>query len=203
MSELRKDLLIWVDLETTGLNNDFQMMGVHRHKILEIGMHITDANLNIIDKGFSAVIHHNREDLSLMNEFVTQMHEKSGLLDAVEKSPFSLSVVEKMAIGYLESHNIHPNTSPMCGNTIHFDRGFIEAQMPDLGKQFHFRNLDVSSFKELAFRQYFDIAMGMKKSFKHRGLDDIKESIEELKYYQQNLFIPQNNTPKKVNKPSY
>lgn len=198
--ELRKDLLIWIDLETTGLDEDDNLNGVHTHKILEVGMHITDAHYNIIDKGFEIVIHHKESDLlSLMSDYVKNMHTNNGLLEKVKNSPFSLAMAEKMMLDYVKDFNIAPRSSPICGNNVGFDKNFITAQMPTFDKFLHYRKLDVSSFKEVAWRQYPEIAAQLQKPNKHRGLDDIQESIKELKFYLNNIFISQ--TPKIEDKP--
>lgn len=190
-NELRKDLLIWIDLETTGLDVADNMMGMHKHKIIEVGMHITDANYNVIDKGFEIVIHHKQEDLlALMNDYVKNMHTTNGLLEKIKKSPFSLATAEKMMVDYVNSFNIAPGSSPICGNNVSFDKNFIDAQMPEFAKLLHYRKLDVSSVKEIVWRKYPEIAAQLVKPEKHRGLDDIRESIKELKFYEKNVFIP-------------
>lgn len=200
MSEAkRKDLLIWVDLETTGLDVADQMQGVHKHKILEVGMHITDSKLNIIDKGFEIIINHKKEDLeAVMNDFVKDMHTKSGLLDKVYNSSFPLAVAEKMMVAYIESFNIEPKSSPICGNNVSFDKNFLDAQMPEFAKLLHYRKMDVSSFKEFVTREYPEVGDMVQKQMKHRGLEDIKESIDELKLYKQYVFIPTNEVQQEL-----
>lgn len=189
--ELRKDLLIWIDLETTGLDVADNMQGVHKHKILEIGMHITDSQFNIIDKGFEIIIHHREQNLkAVMNDFVTKMHTESGLLEKVKNSDYSLKMAEQMMLDYVKSFNIAPKSSPICGNNVSFDKNFLDAQMPEFAQMLHYRKIDVSSLKEIATRVYPDIAAQVDKPYKHRGLDDIQESIKELKFYQQHIFIP-------------
>ena len=189
--KLRNDLLIWIDLETTGLDEDNNLNGVHQHKILEVGMHITDANYNVIDKGFEIVIHHKEDDiLALMNDVVRKMHTENGLIEKVKNSPFSVAMAEQMMLDYVADFNILPRSSPICGNNVGFDKNFITAQMPLFDKFLHYRKFDVSTFKELAWRQYPEIACQLQKPNKHRGLDDIQESIKELKFYLKNIFIP-------------
>ncbi len=188
-NELRKDLLIWIDLETTGLDVADNMMGMHKHKIIEVGMHITDVNFNIIDKGFEIIIHHNEKDIMpLMNDFVKDMHTKSGLLEKIKKSPFSLATAEKMMLDYIESYNIAPASSPICGNNVSFDKNFIDAQMPTFAKLLHYRKIDVSSFKEVYARLYPEVVSELVKPYKHRGLEDIQDSIREMKFYQEKFF---------------
>lgn len=199
-NELRTDLLIWIDLETTGLDVADNMQGVHKHKILEIGMHITDSQFNIIDKGFEIVIHHREQNLkAVMNDFVTKMHTESGLLEKVKNSDYSLKMAEKMMLDYVKSFNIAPKSSPICGNNVSFDKNFLDAQMPEFSKMLHYRKIDVSSLKEIATRVYPDIAALVDKPYKHRGLDDIQESIKELKFYQQHIFIPSQKIEPEVN----
>ena len=204
--QLRTDLLVWVDLETTGLDRANQMKGVHEHKILEVGMHITDSNFNIIDKGFEAVIFHRKQVLDeCMSDDVKKMHTESGLLDRVANSDYSLKTIEQMMIDYLKSFNIQPGSSPICGNNVSFDKNFLDAQMPGFTQFLHYRKIDVSSFKEVVARLYPDIAAtaSAAKSYKHRGLEDIQESIAEFKFYQNLLFVPKNDTltPKENQKP--
>lgn len=195
-NEQRKDLLIWIDLETTGFDDDFNMMGMHKHKILEVGMHITDKDFNILDKGFEIVIHHNESELlSLMDDFVKNMHTNNGLLEKIKNSPFSLAMAEQMMLEYVKDFNIAPKSSPICGNNVGFDKNFLSAQMPDFAKILHYRKIDVSSFKEVAARQYPEVVNALEKPCKHRGLDDIQESIKELKFYQSTIFIPVMDAP--------
>ena len=196
----REDLLIWVDLETTGLDLDNNMHGVHNHKILEVGVMITDYDYNIVDEGFEIIIHHPLESLnSVMNDYVKNMHNSSGLTDKVVNSPFSLEMAEKMVIDYIDSHNVKHGKSPICGNNVSFDKNFIDAQMPNLGKVFHYRKIDVSSIKEIAIRKYPEVANLIIKKNTHRALDDIKESITELRTYEDLIFkAPIKN---KINKP--
>lgn len=202
-NDLRKDLLIWIDLETTGLDSADKMQGVRDHKILEIGMHITDSNYNIIDKGFEMVIHYEKEDLEkLMNPFVKDMHTKSGLLDKIEKSNYSLEEVEQKMINYVKSYNIEPKSSPICGNNVGFDKNFIDSQMPDFSQFLHYRKIDVSSIKEIAKRTFPDIIKDLDKPYKHRGLDDIQESIKELKFYMDRVFIQPAAPDQELNKES-
>jgi len=199
-NELRTDLLIWIDLETTGLDVAENMQGVHKHKILEIGMHITDSQFNIIDKGFEIVIHHREQNLkAVMNDFVTKMHTESGLLEKVKNSDYSLKMAEQMMLDYVKSFNIAPKSSPICGNNVSFDKNFLDAQMPEFSKMLHYRKIDVSSLKEIAARVYPDIAAQVDKPYKHRGLDDIQESIKELKFYQQHIFMPSQTIEPEVN----
>lgn len=194
--ELRTDLLVWLDLETTGVDRANQMRGVHEHKILEIGIHITDSNFNIIDKGFEIVIHHRKQTLEeCMNDFVTKMHTDSGLLDKVINSNYNMKTAEQMMVDYIKSFGIKPGATPLCGNNVSFDKNFLDAQMPEFANLFHYRKIDVSSLKEIAVRLYPEIAEKVIKPYKHRGLDDIKESIKEFKLYQELMFKPREPEP--------
>lgn len=199
--EKRKDLLIWIDLETTGLDCDNQMQGVQTHKILEIGMHITDSNFNIIDNGLEIIVHHNQQEIEdLMAPIVKEMHEKNGLLEKVQRSSISLREAEEMMLEYINSFNIEEKSSPICGNNVGFDKNFIDAQMPNFAKVLHYRKIDVSSFKEFAFRQFPEVKELINKTNSHRALGDIVESIEELKKYQKLIFIkkPEDNNKFKL-----
>lgn len=188
--EKRKDLLVWIDLETTGLDEDDQMSGIHTHKILEVGMHITDSKFNIIDDGLDIVIHHKKEDIDpLMIDFVKSFHSENGLLQRVEDSTIDLSQAQQLMIDYFNKHNILPKSSPICGNSVSLDKNFLLAQMPDFCDLLHYRKIDVSSFKEVINRLYPDKKNGFRKIAQHRALDDIKESIGELKYYRDNFLI--------------
>lgn len=193
MIENNDEKLVWIDIETTGLDSVNQMKGIFEHDILEIGLHITDSNFNILDNGFEIIIHHDDNFVNKMPDFVKNMHTESGLIEKVKESPFSLKQAEKLIVDYLESNGVKKENAPMCGNNIKFDRNFIAAQMPDLNNFFHYRNLDVSALKEVFKRTHPEVANGVKKQMTHRGLDDIKESIEELKHYQANIFPSEPN----------
>jgi len=186
---LRTDLLVWVDLETTGLDVDEKMNGMHKHKIIEIGIHITDTHYNIVDEGFSVIVHQDKDTvLSLLNDYVLNMHTKNGLLDRVEASTVSLEEAEQMAIAYINSFSIKHGSSRLCGNSISLDMNFIQAQMPDFAKVFHYRKLDVSSFKIVAWHHYPEEAAKFVKKECHRALDDIKESIAEMNHYKTTML---------------
>lgn len=187
----RKDLLVWIDIETTGLDVEDKMQGIQKHKILEIGMHITDSNYNIIDPGFEIVIHHKKEDVEkVLSPYVKEMHEKNGLLKRVESSLYNLKDAEQMMIFYLKQYNVEPKSSPICGNSVTLDANFLNATMPEFMSLLHYRKIDVSSLKEIAARRYPEVASLVQKKQTHRGLDDIKESISELKIYEEHMFKP-------------
>jgi oligoribonuclease len=186
---LRTDLLIWVDLETTGLDVSDNMRGMHNHKILEIGMHITDKDYNIIGEGFEVVIHHEKEEiLPLMNDYVVNMHTENGLFDRIEKSTVTLAAAEQMMLDYVNSFSIKHGVCPIAGNNVGFDKNFIDAQMPAFAKVLHYRKLDVSSFKIVAWNNFPEEAAQVVKQMKHRGLEDIQESIAELKHYMNTIM---------------
>lgn len=189
MTLLRNDLLIWIDLETTGLDLDRQMLGCREHFILEIGVHITDSNFNIIDEGINLIIKQDPALVQLISDpKAFEFHKESGLLELVSTSNLTLREAEVYILNYLKSHRIQAKSSPICGNNVSFDKNFIDAQMPDLAKFFHYRKIDVSSFKEVFNRLHPENANIIKKRLKHRALDDIKESINELKTYQSLYF---------------
>lgn len=180
------DNLIWIDLEMTGLDpsND---------RIIEVATIITDKNLNELAVGPVLAIFQEPAILSSMDQWNTEQHTKSGLVERVKKSTINESDAEKATIEFLEQH-VPSNKSPMCGNSICQDRRFLARLMPQLENYFHYRNLDVSSLKELAQRWYPKIAKGFKKESKHLALDDIRDSIEELKYYREHILLSENST---------
>jgi oligoribonuclease len=174
------DNLVWIDLEMTGLNPD-------RDHIIEIATIVTDAQLNLIAEGPVIAIHQPEPVLSGMDEWNRRTHGESGLTERVRRSPFSAIDAELKTLDFLQQHAL-AGASPMCGNSICQDRRFLAREMPALEKFFHYRNLDVSTLKELARRWAPDVLAGLQKTSKHLALDDIRESIEELRYYRQSLF---------------
>ena len=175
--------LVWIDLEMTGLNPQI-------HKIIEIATIITDSELNIVAKGPDLVINASDDELNKMNTYVRDMHTKSGLISEVRKSSLTIRDAEIETLEFINKHIKAKNKPPVCGNSIGTDRRFLDVQMNDLENRFHYRVVDVSSIKELANRWYPDIDRNIpSKAEKHRALEDIIESIEELKYYREKLFI--------------
>jgi|TARA_B110000196_G_scaffold48291_2_gene38828 oligoribonuclease len=172
--------LVWIDLEMTGLDtlNDV---------IIEIATIVTDKNLNIIAEGPVFAINQKKEILDSMDEWNTRQHNRSGLVDRVLQSNTSLIDAEKGTIRFLEKF-VDSGTSPMCGNSICQDRRFLSREMPNLENFFHYRNLDVSSIKELAFRWHPELLNRFKKKSSHLAMDDIKDSIIELKHYRDLFF---------------
>ena len=172
--------LIWIDLEMTGLDTQ-------RDKIIEIATVVTDNNLCILAEGPVSAIHQREEILECMDEWNKRQHRESGLLQRVKASQTNEREAEAQTLVFLKKYAV-ANSSPMCGNSICQDRRFLAREMPELEAFFHYRNLDVSTLKELAQRWVPDIAKGYTKESRHLALDDIRQSIEELKYYRQHLF---------------
>lgn len=173
-----------MDLEMTGLEP-------HRHVIVEIATIITDDNLNVIAEGPDLVIHATPEQLSEMGDFVTEMHSRSGLLPAIAASNVSVREAEVATLEFMKSHISEARSVPLCGNSIGTDRRFLEEYMPELENFFHYRNVDVSTIKELARRWHPDVLDAQPdKATTHRALDDIRESISELVHYRSTLFPP-------------
>ena len=175
-----------MDLEMTGLEP-------RRHVIVEIATILTDDNLNVVGEGPDLVVHANAEQLAQMGDFVTEMHTKSGLLPAISASTLTVRDAEVATLDFLQSHIKEIRTVPLCGNSIGTDRRFLEEYMPELENFFHYRNVDVSTIKELARRWHPDVlAARPDKATTHRALDDIRESIAELTHYRATLFAPRN-----------
>lgn len=182
MKQSKKNL-IWIDLEMTGLNTEVD-------SIIEIATIVTDSQLNVVAEGPVFAIHQSDEVLEGMDEWNTKQHNKSGLVARVKASMVDEAEAEAQTLAFLKIH-VSPNKSPMCGNSICQDRRFLHRHMPSLENYFHYRNLDVSTLKELARRWAPKIYDGFKKDTKHLALDDIKDSIEELKHYREH-FIKEN-----------
>jgi oligoribonuclease len=173
-----------MDLEMTGLDPD-------RHVIVEIATVITDDYLNVIADGPDLVIHATEEQLMQMGDFVTEMHTKSGLLPAIVASSVSTEEAEEATLAFLKEHIGEARSVPLCGNSIGTDRRFLQEYMPTLESFFHYRNVDVSTIKELARRWNPEVLAAMpEKDTSHRALDDIRESIAELVHYRSTLFSP-------------
>ncbi len=172
--------LIWIDLEMTGLDPD-------KDVIIEIATLITDADLNILAEGPTYAVHQPDSILDTMDEWNTNQHGKSGLTQRVRDSKISPAQAEADTIAFLEQW-VPKGKSPICGNSICQDRRFLVRGMPQLEAYFHYRNLDVSTVKELARRWRPDVLAGVKKSSAHLALDDIKDSIAELQHYRDTFF---------------
>ena len=171
--------LIWVDAETTGLDVD-------KDHLLEIAVVITDYDLNILDAQ-SITIYQSERILNDMNDWCKEHHTKSELIKNVRDSTQTLPEVEEHLVNFIGMYQ-KGDKSPMCGNNVSFDRGFIHKFMPNLEKQFHYRNIDVSTVKELVKCWEPGVAEGLTKTYAHRALGDILESIRELKYYRAQVF---------------
>ena len=172
--------LIWIDMEMSGLVPE-------RDRIIEIALVITDTNLETIAEAPVLVVHQSDEVLNGMDDWNKATHAKSGLIDKVKASPLSDAQVEAQMIAFLEEY-VPPKASPMCGNSICQDRRFLARYMPRLEAYFHYRNLDVSTVKELARRWAPPLAEGFSKESRHLALDDIRDSIAELRYYRETFL---------------
>ncbi len=173
--------LIWIDLEMTGLNPDTDA-------IIEIALVITDSELNILAESPALAIFQEDEKLAAMDEWNTKQHHASGLIERIKTSSINAVAAEQVMLEFLKQW-VPPGKSPMCGNSICQDRRFLYRHMPTLEKYFHYRNLDVSSIKELAKRWTPEVAKSFKKKSRHLALEDILDSINELKHYRKYFFI--------------
>ena len=172
--------LFWVDLEMTGLGDD--------QVIVEIASLITDADLNVLAEGPEIAIHRTPEEMARMEEWSAAQHKKSGLLDRIEESEIDVGEAEKQTLDFLKEW-MPPGKAPLCGNSIWVDRRFLHKEMPALEAYLHYRMIDVSSIKELVGRWYPESARPPEKKGMHLAMGDIKESVEELKWYRENVFV--------------
>lgn len=177
----RADALIWIDLEMTGLRPE-------RDTIIEIATLVTDDQLQLIAEGPVLAIHQDEATLARMDEWNQRQHGGSGLLQRVRDSRVTLAEAERATLEFLSQH-VAAGASPMCGNSICQDRRFMARLMPDLERFFHYRNLDVSTVKELAKRWMPKLSEGFAKQGSHLAMDDIRESVRELQYYRQHFFV--------------
>jgi|TARA_R100000900_G_scaffold96660_1_gene74894 oligoribonuclease len=171
----RSDLLVWIDLEMTGLEPD-------KERIIEVATLITDAQLNVVAEGPVIAVKQPDSLLAGMDDWNQKTHGESGLVARVKASTIETKEAERQTLDFLRQYVV-AGSSPMCGNSIHQDRRFLEREMPDLWAFFHYRNLDVSTVKELAKRWNPGALVGFKKQNAHLAMDDIKESIAELAHY--------------------
>jgi len=175
-------MLVWMDLEMTGLDPA-------RHAIVEIATLVTGDDLELVAEGPDLVVHQPPDVLAGMDDVVRTMHTKSGLLAAIESSTVSLKEAGRTTLEFIKTHATEPRTVPLAGNSIGMDRRFLAAYLPEVDDYLHYRSIDVSTVKELCrrwFPEAFSKAPG--KAGGHRALDDIRESVEELRYYRSTIF---------------
>jgi len=175
-----KTHLVWIDMEMSGLNPDTD-------RILEVAVIVTDKDLNLVAEGPVLVVHQPDAVLAGMDKWNQNTHGKSGLIDRVKASTLSEAEVSRQLIAFLKKY-VPVRTSPMCGNSICQDRRFMARHMPELEAYFHYRNIDVSTLKELAGHWRPELKAGFEKANSHTALADILESIEELKYYREHFI---------------
>ncbi len=172
--------LIWIDLEMTGLSPETD-------RIIEIATIVTDSELNILAEGPVLAVHQSESVLATMDDWNQRTHKATGLIERVRASTLTEADAERETLAFLQQH-VAKNKSPMCGNSICQDRRFLARCMPALEDWFHYRNLDVSTLKELVSRWKPSIASGLQKKGSHKAIDDIRESIVELKYYREHFI---------------
>jgi oligoribonuclease len=178
------DRMVWIDCEMTGLS-------LAHDALIEVAALVTDSELNILGEGVDLVIRPPAEALETMPDVVRTMHTASGLLDELDGG-MTLDDAEKLVLAYVREHVAEPRKAPLCGNSVSTDRGFLARDMPALEQHLHYRLVDVSSIKELARRWYPRAYFNSpEKNGNHRALADIRESIAELRYYREAVFVPQ------------
>ncbi len=172
-------MLAWMDLEMTGLDP-------RRHVIVEIATLLTNDDLEIVAEGPDLVIHASEEELAQMDDFVTNMHTQSGLLEEIRHSSLSLAEAGRLTLEFLQLHIPEAGRVPLCGNSIGMDRRFLDHHLPEVEHFLHYRSIDVSTLKELCKRWYPPVyGKAPQKSGNHRAMDDIRESVAELAYYRE------------------
>jgi oligoribonuclease len=177
-------VLVWMDLEMTGLEPS-------RHVIVEIATLVTDDELEIVEEGPDLVVHQGPEALAQMDDVVSAMHTRSGLLPAIEASTTSLEEAGALTLEFIKRHVPEPRTVPLAGNSIGTDRRFLATHLPAIEDHLHYRSVDVSTVKELSRRWYpAEVAKAPSKAGGHRALDDIRESVAELRWYRDTIFLP-------------
>jgi oligoribonuclease len=176
-------MLVWMDLEMTGLDHTSDV-------IVEIATLITDDQLEIVAEGPDLVIHATDEQLAAMDPFVVDMHTRSGLLDQIKASTITLEEAGAATLAFIKEHVPEERAVPLCGNSIGTDRRFLDAYLPDIENWLHYRSIDVSSVKELVKRWYPAVDTSRPRGQgSHRALDDIRESIREMAYYRDTVFV--------------
>jgi oligoribonuclease len=174
-----------MDLEMTGLDPA-------KNVIVEIATIVTDDELNIVAEGPDLVVHATEEQLALMEPVVVEMHTKSGLLDQIRASALSLEDAGAQTLAFIKEHVPQARSVPLCGNSIGMDRRFLDAYLPEIEQYLHYRSVDVSSVKELVRRWYPSVLNQLRnKQGTHRALDDIRESVIELRHYREHVFVSQ------------
>lgn len=182
MADIPQDRLIWIDLEMTGLDPVSD-------RIIEIATIVTDSDLNELASGPVIAVHQSKARLDAMDEWNTRQHGKSGLTERVRQSRYDENTAERETLEFLREY-VQPGKSPMCGNSICQDRRFLANYMPDLESFFHYRNLDVSSLKILSQLWLPALSQGVKKQGMHLALEDIRDSVEELRHYREHWLQP-------------
>ena len=178
-SKRRTDLMVWVDLEMTGLNPEID-------RIIEVAALITDSELNIVAHGPELAIHRTQQELSVMNAWNRETHGKTGLIDRVRQSEITIEDAEEQLAEFVREWT-EERSAPLCGNSVHVDKRFMYREMPSVVEWLHYRIVDVSTLKELARRWYPDMEEFAKREA-HRALEDIRESIDELRWYRQHIL---------------
>lgn len=173
------DRMVWIDLEMTGLD-------ITHDRIIEIATLVTDGELNLIAEGPNLAVHVSEAAISRMDEWNTTHHHASGLVDRIRAEGVSIQEAEAQTLAFLRDH-VEANTAPLCGNSVWNDKRFLEKEMPDIVAFLHYRMVDVSTVKELARRWYPDVPRYDKKGA-HLALDDIRESVEELRHFRERVF---------------
>ncbi|DAC37760.1 MAG: oligoribonuclease [Euryarchaeota archaeon] len=173
------DRMVWIDLEMTGLD-------ITHDRIIEIATLVTDGELNLIAEGPNLAVHVSEAAISGMDEWNTTHHHASGLVDRIRAEGVSIQEAEAQTLAFLRDH-VEANTAPLCGNSVWNDKRFLEKEMPDIVAFLHYRMIDVSTVKELARRWYPDVPRYDKKGA-HLALDDIRESVEELRHFRERVF---------------
>jgi len=175
-----KQTLVWIDLEMTGLSPE-------RDRIIEIATLVTNSDLEVLAEGPVFAIHQSEQQLGLMDDWNQKTHGDSGLLERVRDSRISEAEAEQRTLDFLSQY-AEPGSSPICGNSVHQDRRFLVRYMPKLEAFFHYRNLDVSTVKELARRWKPAVADAVTKQSRHEALQDIRDSVDELRHYREHFF---------------
>ena len=176
-------VLVWMDLEMTGLDPA-------KNVIVEIATIVTDDQLNIVAEGPDLVIHQPEEALAMMEPVVVDMHTRSGLLDQIRASTFTLEEAGRITLEFIKEHVPSARSVPLCGNSIGMDRRFLDAYLPEIEHYLHYRSVDVSSVKELVRRWYPAVLNSRgNKQGTHRALDDVRESIAEMRFYREHVFV--------------